>query len=114
MQVNQLVARTLNNRLVWLFLFLQLMDALTTSVGLSFGAVERNTMAAQWFGIFGPNLGPLTLKMTAGLVLIGILTRCQMNWPRENLHWQVLAGANALYGLVVISNFSIIALQVLA
>ena len=69
--INQVVARTLGNPLVLVFLFLQCLDALTTSVGLAVGAVELNHVGAQWFGVVGANLGPASLKVMGALLLLG-------------------------------------------
>jgi len=108
-RVNHLVLGTLTNRLVLLFLALQVLDALTTMIGLRFGAVENNPLAASYFSYLGNAFGPSSLKIMGALVMVAILARVQAIRPQARLHWNVLLACNLLFGLVVLNNLAIIA-----
>ena len=81
-----------------LFLYLQVLDFLTTMVGFKFGLQEASPFV-RWLLYLGPTTGVLVSKVTAVAVALLCL---HLNRPRL-VRW-----ANVWYGALIIWNLSLI------
>ncbi|MHB1007414.1 MAG: DUF5658 family protein [Chloroflexota bacterium] len=107
-QASRLVSLTMANRVVLVFLVLQLGDILTTLVGLRVGAAELNPFAASIFGWMGPGIGIVSMKMIGAAVIVAAVTRATICQPSQRLHWGLLRAANVGYAFVVAQNANVV------
>ena len=82
--------------LIQVFVFLQLLDVLTTVLGLKLGAQELNPVIRQFMEA-GPLVG-LAISKAAVLVLGGVVI-----WMQRQ---RVLVTVNYLFGVLIVWNLS--------